>query len=206
MKKLLTILLVIILLSTNTYAFDLNLKDTAHFIGGAVSAYMIHEGGHYLAAEITDTDIDARWFEGNQIVLLYMEPESRKEGAYICSAGLITQAICSEMILDMKASRDNAFIHGMMFWNILNPIMYAADYWWIHRSHYIDERGFQGDLHGVEYYSDKKTANVFAGTMVLLAIWHGYRFYSEEDIMFKNFNIAPINVKHGAGLQFTYKF
>lgn len=187
---------------TNAYAFDS--KDVFKFIGGMTTAYMIHEGGHYLAAEITDTDIEERWFENGQIVLLYMNTKSDSDGLYINSAGLIAQAMCSEIILDTKLDKENPFVQGMMFWNILNPIMYAADYWWIHRSHYIDENGFQGDLHGIEYYSDKKTANIFAGTMVLLALWHGYRFYSEENVMFKNFNIAPI--RQGVELKIIYKF
>lgn len=199
MKKI--IVLLIIMFSYNAYAFDL--KNTSKFIGGVVSSYMIHEAGHYFAGEVTDTDIDARWFEGNQIVLLYMEPESDGDGLYICSGGLVAQAMCSEVILDTKANKKSPFVQGMMFWNVLNPIMYAADYWWIKRTNKIEDNQFQGDLSGIEYYSDKKTANIFAGTMVLLALWHGYRFYKEEDTWY---NFSPIPVKDGAGIEFTYKF
>lgn len=201
MKKLLKTMLLLIILSSNVYAFDL--KAALKFTGGITTSYMIHEAGHYFAAEMTNTDIDTEWFENGQIILLYMDPKTDSDGLYICSAGLVAQAMCSEVILDTRVNKENPFVQGMMFWNVINPIMYAADYWWIHRSHYIEDDKFQGDLHGIEYYSDKKTANVFAATMALLAIWHGYRFYSEEDIMF---NIAPISAKHGAGLQLTYKF
>lgn len=201
MKKLLKIMLLLIILSTNVYAFDF--KEAFKFTSGMASSYMIHEAGHYFAAGVTDTDIEARWFEGNQIVLLYMEPESDGDGLYITSAGLVAQAMCSEVILDTKANKENSFIQGMMFWNVLNPIMYAADYWWIHRTNKIENNQFQGDLAGIEYYSDKKTANIFAGTMILLAAWHGYRFYHKEDTWY---NFAPIPVKDGAGLQFTCKF
>jgi hypothetical protein len=198
MKKIIVCLMIIF--SSNTYAFDL--KEVSKFIGGVASSYMIHEAGHYFAAEVTDTDIDVRWFEGNQIVLLYMEPESDSDGLYISSAGLVSQAMCSEVILDSKVNKDNSFVQGMMFWNVLNPIMYAADYWWIHRTNKIEDNQFQGDLSGIECYSDKKTANIFAGTMVLLALWHGYRFYHEDTW----YNFTPIPVKDGVGFQFTYKF
>jgi len=199
MNKIIVILIIIILSITNVYAFDF--KSSLKFTGGMAASYMIHEAGHYFAAGVTDTDIETRWFEGNQIVLLYMEPESDGDGLYITSAGLIAQAMCSEVILDTKVNKENSFIQGMMFWNVLNPIMYAADYWWIKRTNKIEDNQFQGDLAGIEYYSDKKTANIFAGTMILLAAWHGYRFYSKKDLMF---NIIPI--KHGVGLNFTLKF
>jgi len=202
MKKLLKIILLLIIISPiNTHAFDF--KEAFKFTSGMASSFMIHEAGHYFAAGVTNTDIEARWFENGQIVLLYMDPESDSDGLYICSAGLVAQIMCSEVILDSKVNKDNTFIQGMMFWNILNPIMYAADYWWIHRTNKIEDNQFQGDLAGIEYYSDKKTANIFAGTMILLAAWHGYRFYHEEDIWY---NFAPIPVKDGLGLQFTYKF
>jgi len=200
MKKIIKILLIIIL-PMNAHAFDF--KEAFKFSGGMVSSYMIHEAGHYFAAGVTDTDIDARWFEGNQIVLLYMEPESDGDGLYITSAGLVAQAMCSEVILDTNVNKESPFVQGMMFWNVLNPIMYAADYWWIKRTNKIEDNQFQGDISGIEYYSNKKTANIFAGTMVLLAIWHGYRFYKKEDTWY---NFTPTHVKNGFGLQFTCKF
>lgn len=201
MKKLLKIMLLLIILSTNVYAFDF--KEAFKFTSGMATSYMIHEAGHYFAAGVTNNDIEARWFEGNQIVLLYVDPESDGDGLYITSAGLVAQAMCSEVILDTKANKEKSFIQGMMFWNVLNPIIYAADYWWIKRTNKIENNMFQGDLAGIEYYSDKRTANIFAGTMILLALWHGYRFYHEEDTWY---NFAPIPVKDGLGLQFTYKF
>jgi len=202
MKKLFKIMLpLIILLSTNVYAFDF--KEAFKFTSGIATSYAIHEGGHYFAAHVTDTDVDSHWFEDGHIVTLWMQPESYSDGLYINSAGLMAQAICSEIILDTKVNKENPFVQGMMFWNVLNPIMYAADYWWIHRTNKIGDNHFEGDLACIESYSDKKIANIFAGTMVLLAIWHGYRWYSEDDIVF---NFAPLPVKQGVGIQFTYKF
>jgi len=197
MKKF--VVLIIILLSQNVYSF--NLKDTFKFTGGIATAYMIHESGHYFAAEATNTNIKTEFFTNHQIISLYANPKSDSDGLYICSAGLVAQAMCSEVILVTKANKESPFIQGMMFWNVLNPIMYAADYWWICRTNKIEHNQFQGDLSGVEYYSDKKTANIFAGTMVLLALWHGYRFYHKESV---KFNIVP--VKNSVGLQFTFNF
>jgi len=199
MKKLFQIMLLISLLSTNVYA--LNLKEGVKFAGGALTSYMIHEGGHYFAAEVTNNDMEWEFMKDGQLISFYSNPESDHDGLYINSAGLVSQAIMSEIIIDSKLNNDDFFVRGMMFWNVLNPIMYAVDYWWLKRTNEIKDNTYFGDLAGIEYYSDKKTANIFAGTMVLLALWHGHRFCSEETT---NFNLMPI--KDGVGLNFTYRF
>ena len=36
----------------------------------------------------------------------------------------------SEVILDVKSiNKNDAFVRGMMTWNVLNPILYSLDYW-----------------------------------------------------------------------------
>ena len=92
-------------------------------------------------------------------------------------SGLTTQMICSEIILQSESiDKNDSFVRGMMFWNIINPVVYALDYWIWHRTNQEDGLWYQGDLKGFEHYTDEKTANGFAALLTGLAIYQGYRF------------------------------
>jgi hypothetical protein len=59
----------------------------------------------------------------------------------------------------------------MKAWNIINPIVYALDYWFLHIANDSSANSFQGDIKGIEHYSSKETANIFAGSMEALVAW-----------------------------------
>jgi hypothetical protein len=103
------------------------------YSAGFFSAFMIHEGAHLVAAEATGTDLDWELGNYNQPLAYTEEADSDADGLIINSAGLVTQALGSEIILQVdRIDKNDDFVRGMMYWNILNPIFYALDYWFIH--------------------------------------------------------------------------
>lgn len=151
------------------------------FSTGVVAAYAIHEFGHITAAHITDTKL--RWKAGtaNQPIGFSENAKNKNDGLMIVSAGLLLQLVNSEIILRTnKINKKNTFIQGVMAWNIINPISYALDYWCIHRSNFEKGDYYQGDIQGIEYYSDQPTANGFAIAIVAMALSQGYRFLKAQ--------------------------
>ena len=71
-------------------------------------------------------------------------------------------------------------MRGMMTWNILNPILYSLDYWVFHSTNKINGNSYQGDLAGIEHYSNKATADGFALAMSAIAVSQGYRFLKTQ--------------------------
>ena len=127
---------------------------------------------------MTGTDIDREVGNYNQPIGFTEKAENDTDGIIVNSAGLVSQAIGSEIILQVdRIDKNGNFVRGMMTWNILNPIFYALDYWFIHISNdSTGDGGYQGDIKGIEHYSSQKSANVFAASMVAIAGIQGYRF------------------------------
>lgn len=157
--------------------------EVLKFSTGVVSAFMIHEGAHYLAAEITGTDMDWELGNYNQPIGFTEHADSDTDGVVVNSAGLVSQVIGSEIILDVdRIDKNNNFVRGMMTWNILNPIFYALDYWFIHKTNKnTGNGGYQGDIKGIEHYSSEQSANIFAASMMAIAGIQGYRFLKTQD-------------------------
>jgi hypothetical protein len=151
------------------------------FATGVITAYALHETGHAIVAQVTNTDLE--WGVGtyNQPLGFTEHAEHNGDGLCLHAAGLLTQEISSEIILrsDSIDKNDN-FVRGMMFWNIVNPIVYSLDYWIFKRSNKEDGNHYQGDLMGVEHYSDEATASGFAALMTGVAICQGYRFFKMQ--------------------------
>jgi hypothetical protein len=151
------------------------------FSAGMVAAFSIHEAAHATVAEMTGTELDWEMGNYNQPIAFTGSVDSDSDGRALYSAGLISQVIGSEVILQSKSiDKNTAFTRGMMAWNIINPIMYSLDYWYIRRSNQRNGNRFQGDIEGIEYYSNKQTANGFAISMVGVATFQGYRFLKTQ--------------------------
>jgi hypothetical protein len=152
------------------------------FGAGILSAYALHEGAHWAAAGLTGTDL--QWESGtyNQPLGFTEDADNDTDGAILHGAGLAGQALCGEVILAMDGiNKTTAYVRGLMFWNIANPIIYAFDYWFLHRSNQIDAEGYQGDLAGIEHYAGKDVANTFAAASLGVALWQGYRFWKAQE-------------------------
>jgi len=151
------------------------------FAGGVISAFMIHEGAHFAAGKITGTSLDWRVGNYNQPIEYEENAKDDSDGFIVSSSGLVAQLAGSEVILNVdRIDKNDAFVRGMMAWNIFNPIMYALDYWFIHNTNDKNGDSYQGDLQGIEHYSGERTANIFAGGMVALATFQGYRFLKTQ--------------------------
>ena len=183
------------------------------YSAGFFSAFVIHEGAHLVAAEATGTDIDWELGNYNQPLAYTEEADSDTDGLIINSAGLVTQAIASEIILGVdRIDKNDDFVRGMMHWNILNPIFYALDYWFIHVTNDQNGDSYQGDIQGIEHYSNEKTANMFAASMMAIAGIQGYRFLKTQDWApdwlkdeAHNLNFAPVE-SGGFSLSYTINF
>jgi hypothetical protein len=142
----------------------------------------LHETGHALAARLTNTDL--QWGVGtyNQPLGFTEHAKNNSSGMLVHGAGLATQLICSEIILDSDSvNKNDSLVRGMMYWNVANPIIYSLDYWFIHRSNEETNGHYRGDLQGLEHYSDERTANGYAVLMTGLAIFQGYRFLKMQN-------------------------
>lgn len=147
------------------------------FATGVISAYALHETGHALAASLTDTDLE--WGVGtyNQPLGFTERAQHNGDGMLVHASGLLTQVVSSEVILQSDSiDKNDSFVRGMMFWNIVNPIVYSLDYWFFKKTNKEDSNHYQGDLKGLEHYSNETTANGYATIMTGLAIYQGYRF------------------------------
>jgi hypothetical protein len=152
------------------------------FSAGLASAFLIHEVSHEVVARLTN--IDLHWQIGtlNQpLSFTYNTDTSSWKGFALNSAGLISQAAGAEIILQVdKIDKNDAFVRGMMTWNVLNPIWYSLDYWFIHSTNKKNGNNFQGDLEGIEHYTNKATADGFALSMSAIAVFQGYRFLKTQ--------------------------
>lgn len=155
------------------------------FTSGIITAFMIHESAHAFTADLNDIDLE--WHTGiyNQPIGFKMKSDisdiSDSDGRSLYSSGLISQIIGSEVILRSKnTDKNSAYIRGIMAWNIINPILYSLDYWFI--GHANKEAGdrFHGDIAGIERYSSDSTADVFAFAMAGLALYQGSRYLKTQ--------------------------
>ncbi len=147
------------------------------FGGGIVSAFLIHEAAHELVAAATGTKISWNAGDVNQPLIFKEGCSSETAGLALNSSGLISQAVAAEIILRSdKIDKNDSFVRGMMLWDIINPITYVIDYWFLRRTNKAAGKGYQGDLQGVEKYSSRDTANVFSATLLALSAFQGYRY------------------------------
>jgi len=152
------------------------------FATGMISAYALHETGHAIAAGLTGTDLEWGLGTYNQPLGFTEHAKSDSAGMLVHGSGLTTQIICSEIILQSETiDKNDSFVRGMMFWNIINPVIYVLDYWVFKRTNHEEGDYYQGDLKGFEHYSNEKTANGFAALMAGMAIFQGYRFAKTQD-------------------------
>lgn len=159
-------------------------KELAKFGAGIITAYTLHEVGHVVAGCATGTDLD--WGIGTYNQPLGFEEHDDKghSGAIVNASGLLTQLLVSDYILstDSVDLRDS-YTRGVMAWNIINPILYALDYWVIRRTNRIEGgRGgeYRGDLAGVEYHLGRDWGNGLSAFVSVMAIYQGCEFVKRQ--------------------------
>ena len=188
---------------------EVTLKSTAKFFGGILAAHCLHEGAHALVAEAYDIKLDWETGTYNQPLAFTEHADSDAEGLAINSSGLLAQVLGSELLLQVdRIDKNDAFIRGMMTWNIINPILYAADYWFIRKTNQKNGTQYQGDIQGIEHYSNESKANSFAICMVAAAAFQGYRFIKTQswasDWMTNEAYSLNFDLQPGGGFLFTF--
>lgn len=185
-------------------------RSVAKFAAGVLSSALVHEGAHALAAAATNTDLTWKFGNYNQPLAFEAKASSDAKGLALYSSGLIAQLISSEIILDVDSiDKNDAYVRGMMAWNILNPVFYALDYWVFRISNQQNGNGFQGDLEGIEHYSNERTAQAFSIGITAIAAFQGYRFLKTQDWAPDWLKAAPDNVSvfplYSGGAMLTYE-
>jgi hypothetical protein len=161
---------------------DLSAVSVAKFFAGVASSMLLHEGAHALVAAATNTHMSWKAGNYNQSIAFTEDVDSDAEGVALYSSGLLTQLAASEVILQVdRIDKNDAFVRGMMAWNILNPILYSLDYWVIRVANKENGTSSQGDLEGIERYSSEATAQGFAIGITAIAAFQGYRFLKTQD-------------------------
>ncbi|MBN1473818.1 MAG: hypothetical protein JW914_04320 [Syntrophaceae bacterium] len=213
----LVILIVSLLIVSSARADDNSIKATSvvKFAGGIVSAYFIHEAAHALVAGATGTSMNWKGGDITQPIQFTEHTSNHTKGFAINSAGLLAQMATSEFILlNDKIDKNDSYVRGIMLINILNPLVYAADYWLIKKTNRSDGNSYTGDLKGIEFHSNKTTADIFTGTMVALVTFEAYRFVKTQSWAPKwlrndgepeHFNLVPLS-SGGAFLTYTMTF
>jgi hypothetical protein len=161
---------------------DLSAVAVAKFAAGIASSMLLHEGAHALVAAATNTHMSWKAGNYNQPIGFTEDADSDAEGVALYSAGLLTQLGASEVILQVdRIDKNDAFIRGMMAWNVLNPILYSLDYWVFRVANKNGGTSYQGDIQGIEHYSSEATAQGFAIGITAIAAFQGYRFLKTQD-------------------------
>jgi hypothetical protein len=152
------------------------------FSAGIVAGALIHEGSHAFVAGVTGTHLSWETGTYNQPIGFTENAGSDAKGVAVYSAGFVSQAAGAEVILRCdKIDKNDALVRGMMTWNIINPILYTLDYWIFRVSNKQNGRRYQGDLEGIEHYSNETTANAFGITFSAIALYQGYRFLKTQE-------------------------
>ena len=153
----------------------------AKFGGGIISGFLIHEGAHVAVARLTGTSMEWRRGDINQPITFEEHSASDNKGLAINAAGLLVQTGSGEFILRYdKIDKNDSYVRGIMFWNVVNPLLYTIDYWFIHNTNKSENGTYAGDISGVEHYANKRTADVFAATMAAVAVFQGYRYVKTQ--------------------------
>lgn len=174
---------VVIIQITHASAAEKGIQTSSvlKFLAGLSAGFSVHEGAHAIVAGLTDTDLTWEIGNYNQPLAFSENATSDAKGAAIYSAGLLSQVIGSEVILQVeKVDKNDAFVRGMMTWNIINPILYALDYQFFRVTNKEYGNTYQGDLEGIEHYTDEPTAQWFALSMVAISAYQGYRFLKTQ--------------------------
>lgn len=148
---------------------------------GIITAYALHEAGHAMAGFLTGTDIEWGLGTYNQPLGFKEDADCDTDGMIVHAAGLMTQVAVSEIILQSESIDNNSnLMRGMMLWNIVNPIVYSLDYWFIRRTNKESDTTYQGDIEGFENYTNDTGANIFAAGMLAIAAIQGYRYMKTQ--------------------------
>lgn len=99
--------------------------DYLKFALGVGSGYVIHEASHQIVAEVNGTPF--KWQNGFGSTWVTSNKTSDRERYELGSAGLVSQVLSTEIILNTKKiPKDNDYVIGMLTFNIVNALLYVV--------------------------------------------------------------------------------
>lgn len=146
--------------------------DYLKFAAGIGGGYIIHELSHQAMADLTHTNL--KWDNGFGNNWTIPKDTNKKQRVFIGGAGLASQIISTEIILNTKIKKSNEYVLGILTFNILNAVLYPI----------LDERdnseiGF-GDVEMMDKAGlDKDYVTAF---IVAHSLYSIYRIYYKTDI------------------------
>ncbi len=170
--KLLTMVLTLsfLVLSFTSTAFAF---DYLKFALGVGSGYVIHEAAHQAVAEVNGTPF--KWQKGFGSTWVTSNNTSNSERYELASAGLASQVLSTEIILNTKdIPKDNEYVIGLLAFNVINALLYAVD---------------DGILHPNDNYGDIEMMDkagldrdYVISFLVVHSLYTVYRVYYKTDI------------------------
>lgn len=157
------------------------LSSILKFSAGVVGGALIHEGAHALVAGVTDTRMSWKIGTYNQPIGFTEEAKSKDKGLAVYSAGLLSQVIGAELILQVdKIDKNDSLVREMMTWNVLNAVFYSLDYWLFRITNKGNGDNYQGDLKGIEHYAHESKTHSLDISLAAIATYQGYRFIKTQ--------------------------
>ena len=170
--KLLTMVLALSFLvpgfTSTAFAFDY-LK----FALGLGSGYVIHEASHQIVAEVNGTSF--KWQNGFGSTWVTSNKTSNSERYELGSAGLVSQVLSTEVILNTKKiPKDNDYVIGMLTFNIVNALLYVVS------DGILNPDDNYGDIEMMDKAGLKK--EYVSAFLVVHSLYSIYRAYYKTDI------------------------
>ncbi len=170
--KLLTMVVVLsfLFLSSTSTAFAF---DYLKFALGVGSGYVIHEAAHQAVAEVNGTPF--KWKNGFGSAWVISNNTSDRERYELASAGLVSQVLSTEIILNTKyIPKDNEYVIGMLAFNIVNALLYVVS------DGILNPDDNYGDIEMMDKAGLKR--EYVSAFLVVHSLYSIYRVYYKTDI------------------------
>lgn len=147
------------------------MKEKTFFIAGMVAGLANHEAGHLLVGEYYNEHLKWNILEREWSIKTSSTGTSLRN---IALGGFAAQIVSSETLLYSKAPKDNSFVIGWLFWNIVEPLVYVARH---------ELGGGYGDLKLIDNYDQDRSLKVEHVEIAISAqaLWTAYRLWKNED-------------------------
>jgi len=141
-------------------------SDYIKFSLGAITGLAIHESGHFIAGEITDTDL--HW---NSPTRFTFDTKSSRDAAIISSAGILSNMLTTEAILNTKIPKQNWYTIGLLTFSVAQPLFYV-----------FTDQVFH-DAPDIETMNDNGFKRDYINTAIVLhSLFSIYRVFHKTDI------------------------
>ncbi len=156
-------------------------KDFSLFVAGLGTGLVNHELGHQVIASVYGVHLD--WQMKDNQPTWFARSQDHEKLRNIALGGTAAEIVSSEIILNTKISKDDAFVIGWLAWNIVNPILYVVRH---------ELGGGHGDLKTIQENSVGLNVRLVEGIKISHSLWTAYRLLNNKQFQSKiNYFFAP---------------